>query len=107
MMNQTQGIPAPNLVYRGLALLGAPRVCVDQDQLTKIYAAFRNDPDPELLRTAMQRLGQLTENQGPSPLKTIREQAVNSGRSDAVRVVDEALLQQAEAAKLKKAYGAK
>lgn len=96
---------AQNPVYRGLALLGAPRVCVDQEQLTTIYASFRHESDPELFRRAIERLSQFDNNSAQSQLQSIRKDAVNSAPSEALNIMDNALLHQAEAVKLKAAYG--
>ncbi len=98
---------AQNSVYRGLALLGAPRVCVDQDQLTAIYASFRHESDPDLFRRAIERLAQFANDGAQSQLKAIREDALNSERSESLSMLDKALLQQAEAVKMKSAYGEK
>ena len=98
---------AQNPLFRGLALLGAPRVCIDQDQLTVIYASFRHESDPGLFRRAVERLSQFTNNGAQSQLQAMKADALNSGRSESLSILENALLQQAEAAKSKAAYGEK
>lgn len=84
-------------VYRGLALLGAPRVCANQDQLTSIYALFRHESDPVLFGRAVERLGQIASSGARSELQAIKADVLKSGRADALPLLDSVLAQQAEA----------
>ena len=98
---------AQNPVYRGLALIGAPRVCIDQAQLTTIYASFGHESDSELFRRAIERLSQFANSDAQSALRAIREDVLKTGRSKLLSILDNALLQQAEAVNLRAAYGDK